>query len=419
MESTQLKDEIHKIIVDRLGEISSWYRDRRQGHTIPFYSSFDIRDSGHKIAAVDGNIYPAGFNNICRADKDSTVNLIRHYLDQNYGQDCRKILLLSEEHTQNAYYWDNVHTLFELIGQSGREVRIGLPRKIVQKQEILSASGFKVMAEPVEFDQGKIRLADFEPDLVISNNDFTYGYTSEWGEKIITPINPPRELGWYQRRKDHFFAAYNELSAEFAGILGLDPWHFQVVTEVFSEFDIGNENRREALAQQVEHLLQKLKVQSASHGENAEPFVFVKNVAGTYGLGVTRVGSGDEVRNWTYKERKKMKAAKGGGGFSEVILQEGVPTFMTNQEETSEPAIYLIGCQLAGGFLRTHPSKGPTESLNSPGAVYKRLCVSDLEVDVVGRPLENVYGWVARLGALAIGMEAKAMGVEYNGVCGI
>ncbi|RYG56907.1 glutamate--cysteine ligase, partial [bacterium] len=76
---------------------------------------------------------------------------------------------------------------------------------------------------------------------------------------------------------------------------------------------------------------------------------------------------------------------------------------------------YLLGCNLAGGFLRTHADKGPTESLNSPGAVYKRLCVSDLKISVEGHPLENVYGWVAKLGLLAIGRESAEMGVKYNG----
>ena len=73
---------------------------------------------------------------------------------------------------------------------------------------------------------------------------------------------------------------------------------------------------------------------------------------------------------------------------------------------TSEPVLYMIGGELAGGFLRTHEKKDATESLNSPGAVYKRLCLSDLRVKAEGCILENVYGWVAKLGFLAISKEA-------------
>ena len=108
-----------------------------------------------------------------------------------------------------------------------------------------------------------------------------------------------------------------------------------------------------------------------------------------------------------------MKAAKGGRSVEEVILQEGIPSSVSSDGITAEPAIYMVGCGLAGGFLRAHGKKGKNESLNSPGAVYKRLCVSDLDVSVEGHPLENVYGWLARLGLMAIGLESEAMGVTY------
>ena len=108
-----------------------------------------------------------------------------------------------------------------------------------------------------------------------------------------------------------------------------------------------------------------------------------------------------------------MKAAKGGGSVNEVLIQEGVVSNLINETETSEPAVYMIGCKLAGGFLRAHDKKGPTENLNSPGAIYKRLCVSDLNINVAGSPMENVYGWVAKVGALALSLEAKEMKVQF------
>ncbi|MBC7456816.1 MAG: glutamate--cysteine ligase, partial [Bdellovibrionaceae bacterium] len=76
--------------------------------------------------------------------------------------------------------------------------------------------------------------------------------------------------------------------------------------------------------------------------------------------------------------------------------------------------IYMIGCELVGGFLRTHMEKSSTESLNSPGAVYKKLCVADLADDRSNCPKENVYGWTAKLGLLAIGLEAEEMKVKYK-----
>ncbi|MEQ1723350.1 MAG: glutamate--cysteine ligase, partial [Pseudobdellovibrio sp.] len=155
-------------------------------------------------------------------------------------------------------------------------------------------------------------------------------------------------------------------------------------------------------------------VKYAEENISQEPFCFVKNNSGTYGLGVVKVNSAQEIKEWTYNARKKMKAAKGGKDIEQVIIQEGIPSIVTSDDASAEPVIYMIGCELAGGFLRTHAAKSSTESLNSPGAVYKKLCVTDLYDDRTSCPKENVYGWSAKLGLLAIGLEAKDMNVQFS-----
>ena len=142
--------------------------------------------------------------------------------------------------------------------------------------------------------------------------------------------------------------------------------------------------------------------------KRSKPFVFIKNNSGTYGLGIIQAKSGDDIRNLNYKSKKTMKAVKGGrGNISEVIIQEGIPSAILSDDKTAEPTLYMIGKKLAGGFLRTHDKKGPEENLNSPGAIYKKLCVTDLQISPSGYPMENVYGWVARIASLAVANEIK------------
>lgn len=412
--SSFVKEKAHQRICENMEQIEAWFQGIRKTVDVPFYSSYDIRDFGHKVTAVDANIYPAGFNNICPTDREAGGEIVKSYIDRHYGPDVKRILVLTEEHTSNAYYWNNVASLKKLIEDAGLEVRIAFPR--MQSGEVMqmqSASMGEVTAYAAVIRDGKIVVEGFDPDVVISNNDFSEAY-AEWGE-LKTVLNPPRELGWYQRKKSTFFKHYNELATEFAKVAKLDPWELTVETELFEHFDMADDASKEALALRVEAMIARLKTEYDKRGIKEEPFVFVKNNAGTYGLAVMRIGSGDEVRALNNKNRTKMKAAKGGRGVEEVIIQEGVPSIVKSDGVSAEPAIYLIGCQLVGGFLRTHASKGPTESLNSPGAVYKRLCVSDLKVDVEGCPMENVYGWIARLGVLAIGREAKEMAVKFEG----
>lgn len=408
-----IKEEIHEKIVQKLKEVEAWFELKSKAVNMPIYSSYDIRDSGLKVTNVDANIFPAGFNNICPTDQEEAPALMRSYIDQHYGSSVKKILLLTEEHTNNPYYWSNIASLRKIMTEAGLEVQIAIPRAkgsgIIEMQ---AATGEKLQVCPAYFEDKKITACNFKSDLIVSNNDFSEFY-EEWGTEISSPMNPPRELGWYQRKKSNYFKFYNQLATEFSKIIDIDPWDLTVETELFENFDLADEASKEQLALKVDAMLKRIAEKYMQKNVASQPFVFVKNNSGTYGLGVIKVASADEVRNLNYKSRKKMKAAKGGKDVEEVIIQEGVPSITRAEGVTAEPAIYLIGCKLAGGFLRTHADKDETESLNSPGAIYKRLCVSDLNISVAEHPLENVYGCIARIGLLAIGLESELMKVQY------
>lgn len=406
-----VKDLLHKHTLEHMDEICKWFQAKTRGVAYPIYSSYDIRDAGYKVSNVDANIFPAGFNNICPADKETSVGLMASYIEKHYGASVKNILLVTEEHTSNAFYWENVYTIKSLIEQAGRSVRIAIPRDLPEPLKVQSSSGRELIVGSAL--KGGTLLNEFKPDLVISNNDFSEAY-EDWAKTMDFAMNPPRELGWYQRKKSRYFKFYNQLVNEFAEVAKFDPFLLRVETEIYSNFDINSAESRNDLANHVDQMLARLKAEYQKRGIHQEPFVFVKNNAGTYGLAVIRVGSGDEVRHWSYKSRKKMKAAKGGRDVEEVIIQEGIPSIVEADSASAEPVIYMIGCELAGGFLRTHSEKNSTESLNSPGAVYKRLCVSDLAVRAEGCPQENVYGWSAKLGLLAIALEGQEMGVVFK-----
>lgn len=403
---------LHHQTIKHMNEVCAWYESKTQNLQIPIYSSYDIRDAGYKISNVDANIYPAGFNNICPADKEHAADLMNRYLSEHYSKSLKNILLVTEEHTQNPFYWENIATIQGLLESSGKNVEVAFPRLIEAPLVVTSATGkeFEVRSAHPE----SAFLKEFNPDLVISNNDFSNSY-EDWAKDFNYPMNPPRELGWYQRKKSRYFKFYNQLVQEFSAAAEVDPFLLSVETEVYENFDINSEQSRQDLADRVDAMLERLRKTYAERKVDQEPFVFVKNNAGTYGLAVIKVNSGQDVKEWTYKSRKKMKAAKGGREVEEVIIQEGIPSIVASEGASAEPVIYMIGTELAGGFLRTHGEKSSTESLNSPGAVYKRLCVSDLLVKAEGCPKENAYGWTAKLGLLAIGMEAQEMKVEFKG----
>lgn len=409
------RDVLHESITQNLSKVEAWFEEKKKDLQLPFYSSFDIRDAGFKVAPVDANLFPAGFNNICPTDKESSVELIEDYLSKHYDIPNKRILLVTEEHTGNRYYWDNVYTLKGLIEQAGYEVKVSFPNCIESQLEVQSASGHTIQITPTDKKDGKLSIGDWVPDLIISNNDFS-SLNECWSDGLKQPVNPPREMGWHRRKKSMFFESYNELAEEFAQLIEIDPWMIQVQSESFPHFEVDDAESRKKLSAQCVDVVTRLKKDYAARGINQEPFLFVKNDSGTYGLGVIHVPHPEDVETWTYKARKKMKAAKGGGGISQVLIQEGIPTEVKGHEgQVAEPAIYMIGCELAGGFLRTHTEKSEHESLNSPGAVFQKLCVSDLKVKLKGCPSENCYGWIAKLAFLAVAAETRKSDVKLTG----
>jgi hypothetical protein len=80
-----------------------------------------------------------------------------------------------------------------------------------------------------------------------------------------------------------------------------------------------------------------------------------------------------EVKNLNRKQRNKMAVVKEGMEVTEVIIQEGVPTFERVDEGAAEPVVYMIDRYVVGGFYRVNTARGIDENLNAPGMTFKPL----------------------------------------------
>ncbi|NDG85751.1 MAG: glutamate--cysteine ligase, partial [Proteobacteria bacterium] len=59
------KRDIAEKLIRHHKAVEDWFAAKFAEFPAPFYCSVDIRDSGDKVAPVDCNLFPAGFNNIC------------------------------------------------------------------------------------------------------------------------------------------------------------------------------------------------------------------------------------------------------------------------------------------------------------------------------------------------------------------
>ena len=56
--------ELENFIIHRSCDVEQWFRSQWLENQAPFYGSVDLRNSGFKLAPVDMNLFPGGFNNL-------------------------------------------------------------------------------------------------------------------------------------------------------------------------------------------------------------------------------------------------------------------------------------------------------------------------------------------------------------------
>jgi len=407
--------ELERQVLEQRPEIERWFRTQWREHEAPFYTSVDLRNSGFKLAPVDTNLYPGGFNNLNPEFLPLCVHAAMSAV-QKICPDSRRFMLVPENHTRNLHYLQNVAVLKRILEGAGLTVRIGsLIPDLKEPMVVETSAGEKLTLEPIVRKGNRAGLDGFDPCAVIVNNDLSAGVPAVL-RGIEQPILPPLAAGWTTRRKSHHFHAYDRVAENFAKLIGIDPW---VVNPVFSQCGKVNFTEKEGedcLAANVDFVLNEIREKYRQYGITEQPFCIVKADAGTYGMGIMTVKSVDDVRNLNRKTRNKMATIKDSQPVHEVIIQEGVYTFENVDGAVAEPVIYMIDQFVVGGFYRVHTERGIDENLNSPGAKFVPLAFeTDCHTpDCSGKPGDTpnrfyTYGVVARLAMLAAAAEVEEL----------
>ena len=360
-------------ILSNQTKIEAWFRSKWKEHKPPFYGSVDIRNAGYKMASIDMNLFPGGFNNL----NPNFIQLASHAALDAVERACpqaKSVLIVPENHTRNTFYLQNVYALSNILRNAGFEVRLGsINPEITEPVELQTALGDTVTLEPLQRTRGRVHLADgFSPCLILLNNDLSAG-VPDILKDISQTVLPPLHGGWTTRRKTAHFSAYNDVAAEFAALVGMDEWQINPYFEQISGLNFQEREGEDALADAVERMLAKIQAKYDEKGITDQPFVIVKADAGTYGMGVMSVKSADEVRGLNRKNRNKMAKIKEGLEVSEVIVQEGIYTYETLHGAVSEPVVYMIDRFVVGGFFRVHEGRGADENLNATGMSFVPL----------------------------------------------
>jgi len=410
--------DLERRVLDAQPAIEHWLRSQFQERTIPFYSSVDLRNAGFKLAPVDTNLFPGGFNNLSAEFTPLAVQAAMAAVDK-VCPDARGLLLIPENHTRNTFYLSNVAALTNILRQAGMNVRIGsLLPDITAPTDIALPNGSKITLEPLRRKGNRLSVDGFDPCVVLLNNDLSAGVPAVLNDLEQTVL-PPLHAGWHVRRKSNHFAAYDRVAREFAEVIGIDPWLFNPKFETCGKIDFRGKQGEECLQGYVAEILDDIRAKYKEYGIEEQPFVIVKADAGTYGMGIMSVKDPAEVKDLNRKQRNKMAVVKEGLEVHEVLVQEGVHTFETLNDAVAEPVVYMIDRYVVGGFYRVHTERGKDENLNAPGMHFVPLAfASPCLPDLAGAPdcppnRFYAYGVVARLALIAAAIELEQTEAAY------
>ena len=379
--------------------ISEWMAKKRSEVPIPIYGSVDIRDAGWKVAVVDANHFPAGFNNTSPEDEPHLAALLRNHIKRKH-EGCTWVHLYPESHTRNPGYVENVATIKRLIESAGFRCTVGSPE--LEEHGSLDGITGPLKLDAVEIKGENLLIDGKKPCLVLLNNDLTEGMVGGLGAH---QVSPPPHMGWQRRRKSEHYECLQAYVNEIAEILGIDPWHLLSSWFVSEDKCLEKESCRQMLAAEVDEFLARIEEKYQTLGIDREPVAFIKNDRGTYGLGIMAVKSGRELLNLSNRKFKRLMYSKGGVDVENFLIQEGVPTAINTDEGAPvEPVVYLVDGEAASWFYRINPKKGEMENLNSPSAEFKPYSEVGVQFG------EHAHGWhalVSELSMLAMGAESQ------------
>ncbi len=409
-------NELEQRVIDSMPAIERWFRLEWMEHTPPFYTSVDIRNAGFKLAPVDTNLYPGGWNNLTPEMLPLAVQAAMAAIEK-ICPEARNLLLIPENHTRNTFYLSNVAQLQRIFHMAGLNVRIGsINPEIKEVTTINLPNGDSVTLEPVIRTKRRLGLENFDPCTILLNNDLSAGIPGILEDLPEQYLLPPLHAGWSVRRKSLHFESYEEVSKRFGKLLGIDPWLINPMFASCGEVNFAEGTGMDCLVSNVDTLLTKIKKKYKEYGINEKPFVVVKADNGTYGMGIMTVRDVKDLESLNRKTRNKMSVIKDGKEVDQVIIQEGVLTLERINDAVAEPVVYMMDRYVVGGFYRVHAERGIDENLNAPGASFVPLAFEQsahLPQPGVkpGASVPNrfyMYGVIGRLAMLAASYELEA-----------
>ena len=201
-------NELEQRILESLPAIERWFRLEWMEHTPPFYTSVDLRNAGFKLAPVDTNLYPGGFNNLTPEMLPLAVQAAMAAIEK-ICPEAKNLLLIPEKHTRNTFYLMNLQRLVADLHPGRAERAAGHARRDASRRRRRwpCPTAANSRSNHCCARRGRLGLKGFDPCTILLNNDLSAGIPPVLAGLHEQYLLPPLHAGWSVRRKTQHFQA--------------------------------------------------------------------------------------------------------------------------------------------------------------------------------------------------------------------
>jgi len=409
-------NELEARVLDSMPAIERWLRLEWMEHTPLFYASVDLRNAGFKLAPVDTDLFPRGFNHLTEEMLPLAVQAAMAAIEKICPE--AKNLLIVPQDDDGPFHAEHLERLVRIFTMAGLNVRLGsLDPSLATPRRIALPGGGALAVEPLVRSRRRLGLKDFDPCTILLNHDLAGGTPKLLEGLHEQYLLPPLHAGWVVRRKSRHFQSYEEVAKKFAKLLGMDPWLITPMSGGTVRLAADDRRGLESLKAAADALLARLRRKHKEYGIADKPFVVVKADDGSRGAGVVSLRDAAELDS---DGRWAASPLAAGEEVRELLVQEGVATNERINDAVAEPVVCTMDRYVIGGYYRMHAGRRADENLSSPGSTFVPLAFAPSHqlprpgVAPGASPPNRfyMYGVIGRLAMLAAAYELEATDPE-------
>jgi glutamate--cysteine ligase len=415
-------NELEQRLLDATPVIERWFRLEWMEHTPPLYCSVDIRNAGFKLAPVQANLFPDGWQNLSPDVLPLAAQAAQAAIEK-ICPEARNLLIVPENGKPDAAYLASLLRLREIFRLVGLHVRFGSIDPALKRSAAAALpGGDKLVLEPALRTRYRVGTKDFDPCTILLNNALAAGAPGILEDLHEQYLLPPLQAGWSVRRRSRHFQCYEEVSKRFGKLIGIDPWLVNPLLASGDPIDLSAPDGPQALAEQADALLAKVRRKYKEYGIAEKPFVVIQPDQGGRGAGAAVVRDARQLDPGARQPPRGKAAAVEPVALpaGQVILQEGVPASERLQDAVAEPVVYTIDRYVVGGFYRLNAGQGEGHHEGDHAARCVPLAFAPAQSPAklgakTGASAPNrfyMYGVISRLALVAASYELEATDPE-------